>query len=83
MVFPSIPQPNGDGEIRRMLSAALIDQRFCQLLLTNPSKAISQGYNGQTFHLSESEQQRLSSIQASSLTAWTQLAIDGYVANND
>jgi hypothetical protein len=54
-------------EISRILTAAVINRSFCNLLLTNPAKAISAGYRGQSFHLPKDERVRLVSIHASSL----------------
>lgn len=80
MVYPTIPEPNGQGEVSRLLSAALVDERFCQLLLTNPNEAITEGYNGQQFHFSEAQRVRMSSLRANSLSAWTKLLMNGHVA---
>lgn len=54
-------------EISRILSAAVINRNFCELLLANPGKAIANGYRGQPFHLPRDERARLASIRASSL----------------
>jgi hypothetical protein len=55
------------ANISRLISAAVVNQRFCKLLLTNPEKAIASGYNGETFRLDRKEQELILSIQASSL----------------
>lgn len=54
-------------EISRILTAAVINHSFCNLLLSNPAKAIAAGYRGQPFHLPKDDRVRLASIQASSL----------------
>lgn len=68
---PLEPETNGKGlssrEISRILSAAVINRNFCELLLANPGKAIANGYRGQPFHLPRDERARLASIHASSL----------------
>lgn len=55
-------------EMSRLINAALVDQSFCSMLLSQPSQALDQGYNGEVFHLSELEKQFVYSVQAKSLT---------------
>jgi hypothetical protein len=54
-------------EISRLLTAAVINQGFCNLLLTNPASALAKGYNGEAFRLEHEERDRVISIQARSL----------------
>ncbi len=54
-------------ELSRLLTAAVISSRFRKMLLTNPDKAISAGYGGESFHLPGEETSRLASIHASNL----------------
>lgn len=54
-------------EISRLLTAAVINQSFCNLLLTNPASALAKGYNGEAFRLEREERDRVISIQARSL----------------
>lgn len=54
-------------EISRMLTAALVNRKFCHLLLTDPLLAMRSGYNGETFQLSADELDLLLSIEATSL----------------
>jgi len=54
-------------EISRMLTAAVVSRKFCQLLLADPLLAMRSGYNGETFQLSADEANLLSSIRATSL----------------
>lgn len=54
-------------EYSRILTAAVINTHFCQLLLTNPGMAIASGYGGEAFHLPKEEKKRVASIRASSL----------------
>lgn len=63
----SSPTSRSANEISRLLTAAVINSQFRQLLLTNPEKAISAGYRGETFHLGRDEKQHISSIRATSL----------------
>jgi hypothetical protein len=54
-------------EISRLLTAAIVNQSFCHLLLTNPASALAKGYNGEAFRLEHEEKDRVLSIQAHSL----------------
>ena len=54
-------------EISRLLTAAVVNQTFCHLLLTNPASALAKGYNGEGFKLGREERDRVLSIQARSL----------------
>ena len=55
-------------EYSRILSAAVINQRFRVKLLSDPVKAIASGFNGESFDLSESECKELSSLKGLSLS---------------
>ncbi len=59
---------NPTNDINRLIAAAVIDREFCALLLTNPVRAIGQGYYGERFQLSEETAARISGIQAASLS---------------
>ncbi len=54
-------------DLNRVLTAAVVNRRFCNLLLSDPQAALRNGYNGETFQLSESERQIVMSIRADSL----------------
>ncbi len=54
-------------EISRILTAAVINTRFRQMLLTNPASAIAMGFGGEAFHLGNEEKRCLASIRATSL----------------
>lgn len=54
-------------EYSRILTAAVINMQFRQLLLSNPGKAIESGYGGETFALAREEKRRVSEIHATSL----------------
>jgi len=56
------------GEISRLLTAAVINEGFRKMLLTNPEMALIKGYKGESFHLSKEERSRITSIHATSLT---------------
>ncbi|HEX2980425.1 MAG TPA: hypothetical protein VHO48_09185 [Anaerolineaceae bacterium] len=61
------PQSSPSANLSRLITAAVINQSFCRLLLTNPEKAINTGYNGETFRLDRDEKDLVLSIQANSL----------------
>lgn len=54
-------------EINRLLTAAVVNRRFCRLLLTNPLAALTGGYRGEAFRLNPLEVKRISAIRATSL----------------
>ncbi len=56
-----------DQEYSRLLSAAVINRNFCNMLLSNPAEAITNGYSGEKFNLSKDAEERVASIHASSL----------------
>ena len=53
--------------LNRLLTAAVVNYRFCSLLLSDPIQAVANGYNGETFELAPEEVQLLRAIKASSL----------------
>lgn len=55
------------NEYSRILTAAVINVHFRQLLLTNPEVAIASGFGGEAFHLPKEDKSRVASIHASSL----------------
>ena len=64
------------NDINRLFAAAVIDREFCQLLLTNPTGAIIQGYYGEKFQLPPETTAQLQSIHAASLSEFArQLAV--------
>ncbi len=60
-------QVSPSSNISRLITAAVINQGFRKLLLTNPAKAISTGFNGESFRLDRHETELILSIQATSL----------------
>jgi len=54
-------------EYSRILSAAVINSGFRQMLLKDPVKAICGGYSGEKFDLNKDDKSRLASIRAASL----------------
>jgi hypothetical protein len=65
--FLVLPSSNDHGEVDRLMAAAVINQHFCRLLLTDPARAICEGYQGENFLLSPEEFSLLVSLNASSL----------------
>lgn len=56
-----------NGELNRLITAALISQPFRNLLLTNPDTAVDEGYNGEIFRFTPEERELVVSIRATSL----------------
>jgi hypothetical protein len=56
-----------NSEISRLLTAAVVNTRFCKLLLNDPAKALAVGFNGETFRFAKEERERIQSIKAQSL----------------
>ena len=54
-------------EYSRILTAAVINQQFRNLLLDDPNQAVSRGFNGESFNLSSKEKDELSSLKGLSL----------------
>jgi hypothetical protein len=54
--------------ISRLLAAAVINREFRDLLLSDPERALTQGYQGETFSLDYREKKLVLSVRAKSLT---------------
>lgn len=61
------PELTLSPELNRLLTAAVVNRRFCRLLLTNPLRALTLGYRGEAFALNPTEIQCISAIRATSL----------------
>jgi hypothetical protein len=68
--------PNPLTDINRLIAAAVIDRDFCALLLTNPLRAIGEGYYGENFQLSPETQAQIGTIKANSLPEFAQKLIN-------
>ncbi len=55
------------SEYSRILSAAVINSKFRDMLLSDPIKAVSCGYSGEQFELNHEDKNRLATIRATSL----------------
>ncbi len=68
--FPSATQTKNraaSSEYSRILSAAVINSKFREMLLNDPVKAIANGYSGEKFDLDREDKNRLAGIRATSL----------------
>jgi len=54
-------------EFSRLMTAAVVNERFRKMLLRNPGLALASGYGGESFHLAREEKDRIASIRATSL----------------
>jgi len=60
-------QSSQDGELCRLLSAAVVNRQFCSLLLSNPVAAASEGYGDEYFQLNHTDMAKLQAIHADTL----------------
>lgn len=56
-----------EREYSRILTAAVVNEKFRKLLLTNPGMAIKNGFGGEAFHLGVDEANRIAAIRVSTL----------------
>jgi hypothetical protein len=61
-----------EREFSRILTAAVVNEKFRKQLLSNPALAIRNGFGGEAFHLAKDEADRLSTIHASTLADFAQ-----------
>lgn len=62
-------------EYSRLLTAAVVNERFRKLLLLDAARALQEGYCEETFHFTPEELQHVISIRASSLPDFAQQLI--------
>lgn len=73
----NIAIPNGN--ISRLVAAAVVDRGLCDLLLTNVPAALARGYNNQPFNLNQAELELVMSVQSpASLADFAQQIIINY-----
>lgn len=65
----------GHLELSRLLAAALVNPAFAHLLLDDPEAALRQGYQDETFLLSEEERALILSVRADSLSQLAQILV--------
>ena len=63
----ALPGGTLSRNLNRLLSAAVVSPRFCQLLLSDPAAALAVGYNGETFQLTAAEYEAVTSLQADTI----------------
>ena len=59
-----------------LFAAAVVSRSFCQMLLSNPEQALSQGYMGNRFGLSTEDASLIVSINAQSLPDLAQQVVN-------
>jgi hypothetical protein len=59
--------PKGRGGMGQLLSAAIVNNQFRELLLHDPAAALNSGYLGEKFSLGSEEKALIVSIHAESL----------------
>lgn len=60
---PSSPSSSPNGELSRLIAAAVVDRKFCKLLLENPAVALEANYGSESFHLTPQEKALVLSVQ--------------------
>jgi hypothetical protein len=63
-------------EISRLITAAVVNKGFCQMLLKNPRLALDSGYKGESFAFESEEQDFILSIRASNLAEFANQLTD-------
>lgn len=59
--------PSSNDEMNRLLCAAVVSKSFRNMLMTNPEIAVTSGYQGESFNLSDEDRSWLSSIRPANL----------------
>jgi hypothetical protein len=76
MIAPIMYQPSvkvsdsisiQSAALSRLFAAAVVNQQFCEMLLSNPQEALRRGYLGEIFMLTKTERELIVSIRARSL----------------
>jgi hypothetical protein len=88
MIPQNLPQKQPLGgnsfspEISRLMTAAVINSHFREMLLANPGRALAVGYGGEAFHLVQEEKKHIAAIQANSLADFAKqlTQFQGYVS---
>ena len=71
----TISKSNGH-DISKLLTAAIVNAKFCKLLLNDPAKALANGYNGEIFRLSKDEFDQILSIKANSISDFAKQLVE-------
>lgn len=68
-----------NGNISRLVAAAVVDRNLCKLLLTNVPAALARGYDNQPFDLNQAELDLVMSVRSpASLADFAQQIIINY-----
>jgi hypothetical protein len=67
MLQGTVRSNSNDREFSRLISAAVVNKNFCNLLLNNPKRALSTGFQGETFSFGHEEENLIVSIEATTL----------------
>lgn len=83
-LFQRIAQPKSKGkDLNRLISAAVVNQGFCNMLLANPERALSSGFNGEAFSLETEEHDLVMSIRAATLPEFAMQLVDHQNGKNN
>jgi hypothetical protein len=83
-LFQGMVQPKSKGkDLNRLISAAVVNQGFCNMLLANPESAVSSGFNGEAFCLGTEEQDLVMSIRAASLSEFAMQLVNHQNGKNN
>jgi hypothetical protein len=66
-ISEQLDYPSRNDELNRMLCAAVVSKSFRNMLLTNPEIAVTSGYQGESFNLSDEDRSWLFSIRPTNL----------------
>jgi hypothetical protein len=66
-VSGQVDYPSHNDELNRLLSAAVVSKSFRNMLLVNPEIAVTAGYQGESFTLSDEDRSWLFSMRPTSL----------------
>jgi hypothetical protein len=67
--------------LNELLCAAMINRNFCEILITDPSLALSEGYEGHVFNLAPEEYNLVTHIQAINLEDFAEQVYDWIQVN--
>ncbi len=66
-ISEQLDYPSSTDEMNRMLCAAVVSKSFRKMLLSNPEIALSTGYQGEKFNLSDEDRSWLFSMRSANL----------------
>ena len=84
LLYRSMVRPrNKRKDLNRLITAAVVNKGFCNMLLANPERALASGFNGEAFYLETEEQDLVKSIQAASLPEFAMQLVKHQKSNNN